>query len=336
MKENDIRSLSLLKESEQYYFKDMTNLQKRKAEFVKVSCPACDSDTYVGEFVKNGFNFDRCTNCETIFINPRATAKILDEFYKNSLFFKFWAQKIFPASEKVRREKIFVPRVNKIIELCRVKNISMNCLIEVGAGYGIFCQELNHRNQFDRIIAIEPAPDLANKCRSCGIDVIEAGIENVSLAEKSADVIVCFEVIEHIFSPIDFLKKCSNLIKGGGIIVLTCPNGKGFDHATLREKSQSFAFEHINYFNPKSMSILLDRCGFNTIEVETPGKLDAELVRKKILDNQYDISEQPFLKEVLLDRWDELGENFQQFLADNMLSSHMWIAGRKKSPNQML
>ena len=56
---------------------------------------------------------------------------------------------------------------------------------------------------------------------------------------------------------------------------------------------------------------------------------DAELVRKKILAGELDVSGRPFLEDVLIRRWDELGAGFQDFLAANGLSSHLWIVARK-------
>ena len=140
-----------------------------------------------------------------------------------------------------------------------------------------------------------------------------------------------FEVIEHLFSPRDFLNSCASIMQPGGLLVLTCPNVKGFDIVALKALSDSVDVEHLNYFHPKSLSYLVEECGFETLEVLTPGKLDAELVRKKILSGEFDISSQPFLKQILLDEWERIGADFQQFLADNLLSSHMWIVARKRS-----
>jgi len=83
------------------------------------------------------------------------------------------------------------------------------------------------------------------------------------------------------------------------------------------------------YFNPKSLKLLLENSGFEVLESLTPGKLDADLVRTKILEGEFDISQQPFLKKVLIDEWEKLGDKFQKFLADNGLSSNMWVVARK-------
>ena len=111
--------------------------------------------------------------------------------------------------------------------------------------------------------------------------------------------------------------------------MLTCPNGQGFDVETLGPISDTVDHEHLNYFNPESLTKLLTNLKMEVLEVFTPGVLDAELVRNKILEREFDVSEEPFLKKVLLDDWDKLGGPFQNFLIEQGLSSNMWIVARK-------
>jgi len=75
---------------------------------------------------------------------------------------------------------------------------------------------------------------------------------------------------------------------------------------------------------------LIESSGFIVLEISTPGRLDAEFVHTAIEEGKYDVSRNPFLKRVLVDEWDRLGWPFQQFLAENGLSSHMWLAACKK------
>lgn len=62
----------------------------------------------------------------------------------------------------------------------------------------------------------------------------------------------------------------------------------------------------------------------------TPGRLDTEFVYVAIEEGKLDVSDRPFLKRVLSDQWEQLGWPFQQFLAENSLSLHLWLAARKK------
>ena len=182
---------------------------------------------------------------------------------------------------------------------------------------------------FKHIIAVEPSSDLAKTCAKKGLNVIEEPIENVTFIEK-ADVITNFELIEHLFWPEDYISACASLLNTGGLFICTTPNIKGFDLLMLGEVSDNISGpNHLNYFNPKSFCHLLQRCGFRILETLTPGELDGELVRKKVLSGEFSLNGQPFLEEVLIHKWNLVGNQFQQFLRESGLSSHMWIVGQK-------
>ncbi|MCC6906218.1 MAG: methyltransferase domain-containing protein, partial [Anaerolineae bacterium] len=226
-------------------------------------------------------------------------------------------------------ERIFRPRARRTLEICSRYHVPTGTLLEVGAGFGTFCEEIRAGSAFERIIAVEPTPDLAETCRARGLEVIATPIEEVSLPAGSVDVVASFEVLEHLFSPQRFVEDCSKLLAPGGLLIVTCPNIRGFDLVTLGPLSETIDVEHLNYFHPASLRLLFERCGLEVLEVQTPGQLDAELVRKKALAGEIDLSSQPFLQQILLDEWERAGATFQSFLADNLLSSHMWVIGRK-------
>jgi len=329
-KEDDIRPDRFLEQQLKAIKEDIEYLLSRKSEFVKIDCPACGGKKSVFYFDKSGFDYFQCLDCQTVFLNSRPSQEVIHDFYSISKNYSFWNKYIFPASEKVRKEKIFIPRVDKVLEFCKKYSVGTGVLLEVGAGFGTFCEEVKNRNVFKRVIAVEPTPDLAETCRQKGLEVLNQSVEKLSLDENSVDLISCFEVVEHLFNPRVFLENCKRYLKKGGFFVLSCPNFLGFDIITLRELSDSVDHEHLNYFNPGSLSTLLENIGFEVIEMQTPGKLDADIVRKRALDGVIDLSDAPFLKHILIDRWNELGRNFQTFLSDNLLSSHLWVVARNK------
>ncbi|MCU0701921.1 MAG: class I SAM-dependent methyltransferase [Myxococcaceae bacterium] len=254
---------------------------------------------------------------------------MLEYYYKNSENYAYWNDVIFPASEDARREKLFKPRADRLIDICRRHGNEAGTLLEIGAGFGTFGQEVTRLGFFKRFIAVEPTPHLAATCRKRGLEVLEAPIEKVALPEASIDVIASFEVIEHLFDPSAILQKAAALLRPRGLMVVSVPSCTGFDVQLLREKSSSVDVEHLNYFSPESLGHLFGRSGFDTVEVQTPGKLDAELVRNKILAGEFEAPD-AFLKTVLIERWHELGGPFQDFLAANQLSSHLWLVARKR------
>ena len=327
--EEDIRPKDVTEGAKTAILKDLGRLLLHSDKFVNVSCPACNYNEFTPTYKKFGLDYVSCNNCQTLYISPRPSLEVLEICYKDSDVYAYWDKYIFPASEKARREKMFKPRVDSLLEFCKKYNVTTDSILDVGAAYGTFCQEVASRNIFKRIVAIEPTPDLAKTCRDKNIETIESPVEKVSFGESEKfDVVVNFEVIEHLFSPEDFINQCKKFLKPNGLFVVTCPNGKGFDFTVLKELCNSIDHEHLNYFNPHSLNLLLSRCGFEVLETLTLGRLDAQLVRKKILSGEFSVLNNPFLKQVLIDNWETTSVPFQNFLADNQLSSSMWIIAK--------
>lgn len=333
--EGEIRPEALMAEQARLFAEDVARLMRQQDHFIDVPCPACQSITYEFAFTTNNLPFVSCLHCQTLFATPRPRPEHMADYYQNSKNYQYWSQHIFPASEQARREKIFKPRVRQVLEICERLGLPTRTLLEVGAGFGLFCEEMKATQRFQRVIAVEPTPSLAADCRQRGIEVFEQTIESLDKTHvfapgETLDVIANFEVIEHLFSPRDFLQQCADLLDTGGILIITCPNGQGFDITILREHSCAVDVEHVNLFNPHSLSLLLEQCGFEVLERQTPGQLDAELVRKAFLSGVVNPEHHLFFKHLLVDHWEQYGAAFQTFLRNNGLSSNMLLVARKR------
>ena len=194
MKEEEIRPQKVMIKQKEIYMEDVKNLLKRKNEFVEVNCPACESKDYKKSLVKYDLSYVTCNKCGTMFTNPRPTPEILNEYYATSQNYKYWNEVIFPSSEEIRKTKIFRPRAERIVEICKKYNVETNTLVDVGAGFGTFCEEIKKNNLFNKIIAIEPTPYLAETCRKKGLEVIEKPIEKIEFKNK-VSVVTSFENI---------------------------------------------------------------------------------------------------------------------------------------------
>lgn len=328
LSESELCPDHLLAEQEAAFARDIARLHARASEFVAVECPACGSAERRCTFRKYGFDFQECLACATIYMSPRPSEGVMANYYANSENYAIWASRIFPESETTRRAKIHEPWFARVVEYCERYAVPTGTLVEVGPGFGTFCAVATQSGKFRRVIAVEPTPQLAAACRARGVTVVEKRIEDVGAELPPADVLCAFEVIEHLFDPARFVADCARIVAPGGLLVLSCPNGLGFDITTLREKALAVDAEHVNLFNPGSLGGLVRRAGFEVVEATTPGRLDAEFVRTAALKGEINLDAEPFLKRVLVDEWDRLGWEFQKFLAANGLSSHMWLVAR--------
>lgn len=329
LREDDIRADRLKAAQIEALEHDKRWLDERRAEFVDVACPACGGRERApgGRFEKHPFTYERCVACETFYVSPRPPAAMLAAYYGQTRNGAYWNEHIFPASENARRERIFRPRVHRTLELLARHGAGNAALVEVGPGFGTFGEEMRALGHFQRIVVVEPTPDLAATCRRRGLEVLEKPIEAVADGELQAPVVVSFECIEHLFDPAAFVRQCARILEPGGLLILTCPSGGGFDVLTLREVSDTVDHEHLNYFNPDSLALLLRTAGLDVVEWSTPGLLDVELVRKKVQAGLFSLADQPFLEKVVMD--ERLGDALQGFLAENRLSSHLWMVGQK-------
>ena len=330
LSESELCPDHLLRGQEEAFARDIERLRSRRAEFVAVPCPACGEKDSVPAFEKFTFQYLTCRQCETLYMSPRPSPRLMADYYSDSENYRYWARHIFPASEDARREKVHKPWLERVIGYCDRHGIPRGVLMEIGSGFGTFAALAQTSGGFTRVFAVEANPEMAEACRARGLEVINKRIEDLGDEVAAVDIAVAFEVVEHLFEPRQFLRQCARLMKPGGLLVLSCPNGQGFDIALLGSVSLAIDPEHVNLFNPQSLPLLVESCGFEVLEVSTPGRLDAEFARMAILEGKFDVSGNPFLKRVLVDEWDRLGWPFQQFLAEHGLSSHMWMAARRR------
>ena len=331
MKEEDIRPenlfnkyLSLAESDVQTFF--------LSAEFLFVPCPACGSRRTQFIFRKLGFDYEECTDCGTLYNNPRPTADAFTRYYSCSPSVRFWATNFYRETEESRRIHLIRPKallVKKILERYGIRNTSQNSAVaDIGAGYGVFCEELQKILPHEiSIIAIEPAPDLKEICEKKGLLTIPKFFESITphdLSGKSIIAATSFELLEHLHNPRDFIQKCAEVLEPGALLIVTSLNWAGFDLQVLRERSKSIhPPHHINFFTPGSMQLLLEESGFEVCEITTPGKLDVDIAAKQILDIQ-----DPFVK-MIVGANEGIKQAFQHYLQEARMSSHMMVVARK-------
>lgn len=278
--ENDIRPqdmfdeyLKLAEIDVKTYFKD--------AVYNRIQCPACGSDS---EFAisKKGFIYDKCVNCETLFVNPRPSKEAFDNYYKDSPSTEFWATKFYVITESARREKLWKPKAALVKAMLEKKAgaKAIDYIVDIGGGYGIFAEEFAKISDIKPLI-IEPSVHLAEICRKKGLNVIEKFLEDISPADlpQGHKCFVSFELFEHLHDPKIFLEKVYGIMSPGDVFIFTTLSGTGVDIQVLGVHSKSVSPpHHLNFFNPKSVAILAGEVGFSAVEVITPGKLDIDIM----------------------------------------------------------
>ncbi|PIU41825.1 MAG: hypothetical protein COS99_03370 [Candidatus Omnitrophica bacterium CG07_land_8_20_14_0_80_42_15] len=294
--------------------------------FLEVKCPACGKRRNSQKFKKESFSFKCCSNCGTLYVSPRPKPPKLHEYYRDSGSIAFFIKEILEKTAKARKEKILLPKAKKAIFYLKKFRVSRKLLVEIGGGNGLFLETMKEiRSGFKRYLNIEPSKEGARLTQNRGFDVIEDIIENVK--DLHADCICAFELIEHLFDPLSFCIKIKRLLNKNGIFILTTPSTEGLDLMLLgRDSDNISAPNHLNYFNIHSIEILLKRAGLKTVAIETPGVLDIDILKNKVV-NGYKLEDRYI--SFLLKQPNEVLEKFQLFLQQNKLSSHMFVVNKK-------
>ncbi len=140
-------------------------------------------------------------------------------------------------------------------------------LLEIGCGTGrfLFASEKAGWETYGIDIsqkAVGLAKELLPKSK------IKAGtIEEADLLPNSFDMIVAFEVIEHVENPYTFLSKIRNFLRDDGILVISTPDWDCW--AIKRHPLKNYwPPYHLWFFNNESLKHLFERAGLKIINTK--------------------------------------------------------------------
>jgi SAM-dependent methyltransferase len=327
MKEYEIRPADIYAEFLRLAAKDAATIFDH-SKAAQRSCPACGESISKPAFIKMGFGFCECQCCRTLFANPLPPPDAFATFYRDSRAAQYWADVFVPRVMEQRRAAIVRPRVERIRELCRQRSIQPKTVLDVGAGHGIFLEEWRAIDRDVRGYAVEPNATLAERCRTLGFNVYEGPGETARESFSGvADVVTCFEVIEHVPRLTEFVSSMQALLRPGGLAVATTLGCDGFDIQVLWDQANCICPpSHINFCSREGFVRLFKRVGFSDVEVLTPGELDVDIVRNKLANGDVVLSR---FERMLLSSGPEALADFQNFLQRNRLSSHSWVVARR-------
>src|SRR5262249_21224559 len=125
-------------------------------------------------------------------------------------------------------------------------------LLELGCAYGFFLMEAARHFE---VAGIELAAEAAEHARRAGLNVLQGVADEANLRRIGhVDVIVLFDVIEHLSDPRATLALCDRYLDPGGIIVITTGDfGSPVARLTGARWRLMTPPQHLWFFTPTSL-----------------------------------------------------------------------------------
>lgn len=221
-------------------------------------CILCGAGQRTPVCTKNGFQIVRCASCGLVFVDPMPSPGTLEAYYREG-YDQFRYSFSSPGDDPPKR------RMGELRLLERHAG-TRRSVLDVGAAFGHFL--VNARSHGWEVTGVEPQDNARTRARERFHLEISASIDQVP--DGCVDTVTLWHVIEHIATPITFLQSIRPKLRERGIIALTTPN---IDSLVAQATGESWGWlsppDHLFLYSPKTLPGLLERTGFEVLEVGT-------------------------------------------------------------------
>lgn len=244
-----------------------------------VDCNLCESNTWAVLYDFDPFKVVRCKNCDLIFVNPRLKEESVadiykDGYFKNSRFFSDGKSDLYGYSDYEESRGNVEAMYKKILR--QVETFKKpGTLLEIGSAYDYFLNIARQNGwQVSGIEMVEEAASYSKK--KFGIEPFLGTLEHYPPNNQKFDVIAFFDVLEHFHDPTKALETINSMLNPGGNIVLAVPNSSRWVLKLLGRKWEDLqrakSNEHLFFFDQGTVKKMLNKCGFEMMEVKTMGR----------------------------------------------------------------
>ncbi|AMO84409.1 bifunctional 3-demethylubiquinone-9 3-methyltransferase/ 2-octaprenyl-6-hydroxy phenol methylase [Solibacillus isronensis B3W22] len=227
-----------------------------------------------GEIVvkQNGHNIINCNICEFKHVYPYPDSQSIAKLYTEEYYEKAQPEYI----KKVEEDKewwleVYQERIKQISKYIEEKNEIR--VLDIGSGPGFFLLAAKLEGWDET--GVEPSIQAYSYSKHQELNVYNKFFSEEIIQELPLyDVIHMNHVLEHIPNPNEILKLIWNQLKPGGIFCVAVPNDfNPFQNILVSEQNYPSwwvsPLEHVNYFNFKTLTRLLNYNEFEVLEQYT-------------------------------------------------------------------
>ncbi len=218
-----------------------------------VLCGSCESRV---RFVKLERRFLTCRHCGLVWIDPMPSPEVLAAYYESAYEGRYAR---FAEAKEIRR---WIAE-HRMARICEVEGHDTGSArwLDVGCATGDFVEAAVAAGASAE--GIDAARGAVDAARARGLVVHQARVEDFH-PELPYAVITAFDLIEHLLDPRAFVRRLFGWLAPGGRLALTLPDVRSVFPRLLMRRHWFYYWpdEHLFYFDPKTITRLLQEEGF--------------------------------------------------------------------------
>lgn len=192
----------------------------------------------------------------------------------------------------LRETQITSSRRLRRIEKYLLSN-STRRLLDVGCSTGWFLKTAKERGY--EVAGVEMSSYATKKANALlGGGVFIGKFEDCEFPKEYFDIVYSSAVIEHVPDPISFIEKQSDYLKKDGLLFINTPN---IDSLAWRRLGGNWSMlqlpDHIVFFNPSSITYLLESLSFEVLIIYSAGMPPLTGKKKEYVDCNYRLGRNP-------------------------------------------
>jgi 2-polyprenyl-3-methyl-5-hydroxy-6-metoxy-1,4-benzoquinol methylase len=252
--------------------------EKEKRHFPVRMCKLCGSEKKKVRYSLEGYDVVECVGCGVVFLDVH---KLFD------------VSSLYSSDYYLERREYYLK--NSIVDpICGFENPnivdfreglklvksfkSIGKLLDVGCGVGIFLSMAKEKGW--EVFGVDVSDYATNfAMEKFGLNCFTGKLKDANFPDKYFDVITLWDAVEHFENPLEELGEIKRILTDDGIILFDTPNVESLmrliAHWTYWATAGLFKYPvrklyhqfHLYYFSPKTLRMLLEKAGFEVIEM---------------------------------------------------------------------